>query len=203
MTADEIVERARAAVDLEQLAELARQWPRHGFAKYFDDTRWLRVNAQRALLLRLHDGPPRRVVDLGAGFGYFLLVARVLGHDVVGIDLPSPLYQAVTALMGVPVVTHRIEPRAPLPAELASERFDVVTAHMVCFNGHGTRALWGRRDWTTFLNPFIGATLHLELNRERDGALFPRGVAELFGERGAIITGRHVVFPRVRGPQPR
>ncbi len=196
-----LAERVLERIDRAGLAELARKYARHSFAKYFDAERWVRVNVARARLLELHDvSRPRRVLDLGAGFGYFLLVCRELGHDVQGVDIADPLYAEVTALLGVPVAEHRIEARHPLPSGL-SPAPDVVTAHMVCFNGHGTRSLWGARDWSTFLNSFKGATLHLELNREPDGTMYPRGVAELFTERGAVITQHHVVFPRVRPPR--
>jgi hypothetical protein len=198
--ADGLAERSLAQIDRAKLGALEGRFRGHPFAKYFDAERWVRVNVARALLLELDAGPSRRVVDLGTGFGYFLLVCRVLGHEVQGVDLADPVYGAVTELLGVPVVHHRIEPRWPLPS-LALASPDVVTAHMVCFNGHGTRSLWGVRDWSTFLNAFNGATLHLELNREPDGMLFPRGVAELFGDRGAVIARHHVVFGCVRPPR--
>lgn len=202
MRADDLLHRVRSAIDVEALAAIEqREGTRTGRAKYFDVGKWLRVNVQRALMIGLHEGPPRRVVDLGAGFGYFVVVARVLGHDAIGVDLPVPLYRDVTSALRVPIVEHRIEPRAPLPPSLASQRWDVVTAHMVCFNGHTSDRLWGVREWTTFLNAFVGSTLHLELNREPDGTIFPRGVAELFGDRGGVITARHVLFPSVRGPR--
>jgi len=196
LTRGELVQRVLAGIDRAELAAIERRFARHGFAKYFDVERWVRINAARAQLLGLDDGRRRYVLDLGAGFGYFLLVCRELGHDVQGVDLPNPIYQAVTKALGVPIVEQGIEPRSSLPV---SPPYDVVTAHMVCFNGHGTAALWGTREWTPFLNRVIGATLHLELNREKDGTLFPPRVAELFGDRGAVINGRHVIFSRVRG----
>jgi SAM-dependent methyltransferase len=192
---DMLAERVLARIDRAKLAELARKFAGHPFEKYFDVERWVRVNVARARLLELHQSQRRTVLDLGAGFGYFLLVCRELGHDVQGVDLHDPLYVAVTELLGVPVAHHRIEASKPLPFPSSA---DVVTAHMVCFNGHGSRSLWGVRDWTMFLERFVGTTLHLELNRERDGTLYPRGVAELFGDRGAVITQHHVVFAHVR-----
>lgn len=192
---DILEERVLARIDRGKLAELEREFAGHPFAKYFDVDRWVRVNVARARLIELHVGRPRRILDLGAGFGYFLLVCRELGHHVQGVDLHDPLYAAVTELLGVPVARHRIEPSKPVPFPMPA---DIVTAHMVCFNGHGSRSLWGSRDWGMFLDAFVGTTLHLELNREPDGTLFPRGVAELFGDRGAVITQHHVVFAHVR-----
>lgn len=203
LTREELAKRVLARIDRTALAALEQGFRGNPFAKYFDVERWVATNVARAELLGLLDGRRRRVLDLGAGFGYFLLVCRELGHDAIGVDLPDPLYQAVTKLLRVPVIEHRVAPASILPADDGDARFDVVTAHMVCFNGHNTPNLWGARDWACFLDTFVGATLHLELNRERDGTLYPPGVAELFGDRGAIITGHHVVFPRVRPPRPR
>lgn len=199
MTTHEIAERALAAVDRDRFAALQAKYVGNSFAKYLDLEYWILVNVRRAQLLGLDNGVQRRVVDLGCGCGYFLHVCRLLGHDVQGVDWPKPIYKDVAQLLGVPVLEHRIDPSSlpPIPPP-----YDVVTAHMVCFNGHNTRSLWGARDWAVFLDRFVGATLHLELNRESDGTVFPRGVAELFGERGGVIVGRNVVFRRV-GPRPR
>jgi len=197
--AEELVQRVLARIDRGALEHLERRFREHPFAKYFDAERWVRVNVSRVLLIELDVGPSRTVVDLGTGFGYFLLVCRELGHEVQGVDLDEPVYRAVTELLGIPVAHHRIEPQRPVPS-LASP-LDVVTAHMVCFNGHGTPSLWRAREWSTFLNAFIGATLHLELNRETDGTLYPRGVAELFGDRGAMIARHHIFFGQVRPPR--
>src|SRR5215469_13999237 len=55
-------------------------WP-----KYVDADRWLRLNIRRAQELRLTARlAPLRILDLGSGAGYFLLVARYLGHSGIG-----------------------------------------------------------------------------------------------------------------------
>jgi hypothetical protein len=48
-----------------------------------------------------------------------------------------------------PTLRFRIEPYKNLP--LLSRRFDVITAHQICFNGHKTENLWGVDEWDFFL----------------------------------------------------
>lgn len=196
-----LVEQALAPIDRVRFGAIAQQFAAHPFAKYLQLEQWMTINVERAIRVGLHRGRSRHVLDLGCGCGYFLHVCRLFGHNVQGVDLADPFYQAVTSLLQVPVIEHRIEPGTPLPVP---PPYDVVTAHMICFNGHRTRSLWGARDWERFLDPLVGATVQLQLNRELDGTMYPRGVAELFGERGGVITAEHVVFERVRpAPRPR
>src|SRR5260370_10094892 len=61
-------------------------WP-----KYLDAPRWIRLNIRRAQELRLKLRPkPLRILDLGSGAGYFLLVAKYLGHSGIGLDIADP-----------------------------------------------------------------------------------------------------------------
>lgn len=193
-----LVDRVMARIDCAKLAAVAQRWDGNPFAKYFDPGVWVSINVERAMAIGLDRSPRRRVIDMGCGFGYFLLVARELGHDAIGVDLPEPLYQEARRALGVQhlVTEASIDATQPLPVRPRSG--DVVTAHMICFNGHGTRSLWGVANWTSFLDQCVGAQLHLQLNAERDGTMYPQGVAELFGRRGGIIAERHVVFRRVK-----
>jgi SAM-dependent methyltransferase len=96
-------------------------------------------------------GRDLRVLDLGAGTGYFLLVCRHFGHDVLGLDVADePLYNECFHFFGLPRVEHRIEPMQPLP-ELP-DRFDLVTAFMTCFNWYEDHRPWDVEAWTFFLN---------------------------------------------------
>lgn len=197
LTRDALVSKVIRRIDHRQLAKIQQRYVGHGYGKYFDVEHWVRVNVMRASRMRLHMGPPRRVLDLGAGFGYFLAVCRELEHDVLGIDDAEPIYQEASAAIGVPVLVAPIEAGKPLPVP---PPYDVVTAHMICFNNHNTPGLWGVREWRHLLDQLIGATVDLELNIELDGTIFPSGVAELFRSYGATITGARVWFPRVRVP---
>jgi SAM-dependent methyltransferase len=75
-------------------------WP-----KYLDAPRWIRLNIRRAQELRLKLRPkPLRILDLGSGAGYFLLVARHLGHSSIGLDIAEPeMYGEMFELKLMPI----------------------------------------------------------------------------------------------------
>ena len=88
---------------------------------------------------------------LGCGAGYFAYIAQLLGHDVLGLDIDDvPMFAEITQLLGVRRVIWRIHPFVPLP-ELG-EKFDLITAFLICFNNHKQSELWGVPEWEFFLN---------------------------------------------------
>lgn len=203
MTLDEhahiLTERALEVAPLADLADLAAQL--HDGApegpapsKYLDARRWLAVCARRAVAIGLHEGPPRRVLDLGTGAAYFPFVARLLGHEVVATDWSKrdALYREVTRTLGVEVMDLDVTPFVPLASacESAIGTFDAITAYMVTFNGHRI-APWGVREWHFFIENAlaqmrIGSVLCLELNAEPDGSCYSKELKSLFLEYGAI-----------------
>ena len=156
------------------------------------------LNLAHVYYLDLDWGTEKRVLDLGAGAGYFPYICKWFGHEPTALDLPTPaMFGEMTALLGVPRVVWRIEPYESLPASLHG--FDLITAFRVCFNGHNSKSLWGAREWTFFLddlesrlNP--GGRIHFGFNRERDGEPFPADVRSLFLERGARIEHGQVTY---------
>lgn len=163
--------------------------------KYLALPLWIRTNLRRAQRLGLDAGPHRRILDIGCGCGYFLYVCGLLGHEVLGIDRAErkSLFTEMRDLLGVPWVAHSVRALEPLP-DLG--RFDVVTAHMVTFNGHRTDRVWGPHEWQSLLDSIAAPTVYLELNMEPDGVLFPSGVRELFLQHGAQIDQHRVVIRR-------
>lgn len=159
------VSKARKSADLEAIAALRKELratldrDRVSAAKYANHRLWFWRNAHRAARLGLHTEPPLRILDIGTGPGYFLAIAKALGHECVGVELPegllSPLEQEVYARLldslrcRTAVVRYLIEPFKPLPEKFSG--FDVITAFMVCFNGHRTKAEWGLNEWKFFI----------------------------------------------------
>ena len=94
---------------------------------------------------------PKRVFDLGCGTGYFLHICRLLGHEILGLDVDElPMFEEITRLLGVPRVISRIQCFTPLPD--LRQRFDVVTAFLICFNQHKQHEVWGVPEWDFFLD---------------------------------------------------
>lgn len=169
----------------------AVDYPTQDHPKYFETERWLATNIQRVRELGLDIGKRRRILDLGCGSGYFLFINRELGHDVLGVDFDAvPMYREVIDALGLKRVDWEIRPFVPLP-ELGA-KFDLITAFLICFNGHKEATLWGPREWGFFLDDAArhlvrGGRLLLELNREHDDTYYTPELERFFRERGARI----------------
>ena len=190
-------------IDQPALAALAARHesallPGQNWTKYFEAERWLKLNIRRAQDIGLDRAKkrPLRILDLGSGAGYFLFVARELGHHGIGLDLPEPaFYGDIFRQFGLERVEARVEARQPLPTELlAGGKFDLVTAFSIAFNGHKSPALWGPAEWDfllgdlrdRFLAP--GGRLYFDLNPEYDagtGSFMTPELREFFRRRGA------------------
>ncbi len=190
-----MIDRIVASIDRDAFADIAERYRDSEAAKYLDLPRWIGINLRRVQRLRIDRGRRRRVIDLGCGAGYFLYICKLLGHDVLGVDVPNVgMYSELTALLGVPVLAHCIEPFQPLPI---TGHWDVMTAHMVTFNGHCVSP-WGAAEWRYLLDDVKARWVALELNREPDGSLFSDGLRELFVQRGAVLQDHVVVLDRER-----
>src|SRR5437762_12438826 len=83
------LERIYGRIDQPKLAAIQAQYAgsREHYAKYADVRRWLRLNIVRAQDLKLHRCPPKSVLDLGCGGGFFLFVLQQLRHRCLGLDI--------------------------------------------------------------------------------------------------------------------
>jgi len=188
-----------------------------GAAKYANHHFWLWRNVHRAARLRLHTQQPLRILDIGVGPGYFLAIAKALGHECVGVECPesmlSPLEQDVYSRLldslrcRSAVVRHRIEPFKPLPEKLTG--FDLITAFMICFNSHRKQAEWGVAEWKFFIESAQarlrpGGVLLLSLNDhvEKFGKLrcYDRALLRYFQSVGTV-EGHRITIPNVLTPK--
>lgn len=139
--------------------------PGLGAEKYLDTDFYTLLNLQRYFTLGLHRTKRRlRILDLGTGMGYFPYVCSLYGHDAAGLDIDStPLYNEATVALGVTRFTEKLEARRPIAVP---GKWDLITAFMICFNGHKTPELWGVTEWNKFLH-----NIHLH-NLAEDGRVF-------------------------------
>jgi SAM-dependent methyltransferase len=152
--------RILATIDCAEFARLRKRHPPRPVSlrinRFEDASYWVGINVERAQDLWLDRTSPLRILDLGCGAGYFLYVCRFFGHQAVGLDVHhDPFLRATTKLLNVRSVISRVDRRVPLP-DLGT-RFDLVTAHRVCF--HRIRRAdktepseWTSRDWEFFIN---------------------------------------------------
>ena len=175
------------------VADPGADWP-----KYLDLDRWIGVNIRRIRQLELDLARPKQILDLGCGAGYFLYIAQLLGHSGVGLDMDRlPMFREITRLLGVRRVVQRIQALRPLPN--FGQKFDVITAFMICFNNHKMPGLWGIPEWKFFLNDLAKylkprGRVWLELNQEYDETFYTPELREFFQKRGAKIDEQKVIF---------
>ena len=175
------------------VADPGADWP-----KYLDLDRWIRVNIRRIRQLELDLARPKQILDLGCGAGYFLYIAQLLGHSGVGLDMDRlPMFREITRLLGVRRVVQRIQAFRPLPN--FGQKFDVITAFMICFNNHKMPGLWGVLEWKFFLDDLAKylkprGRIWLELNQEYDETFYTPELKEFFEKRGAKIDEQKVIF---------
>jgi SAM-dependent methyltransferase len=175
------------------VANPGADWP-----KYLDLDRWIAINIRRIRQTELDLSRPRRILDLGCGAGYFLYIAQLLGHSGLGLDIDRlSMFREVTRLLGVRRVVQRIEAFQPLPD--FGEKFDLVTAFMICFNNHKMPNLWNVPEWEFFLDDLAKhltprGRVWLELNQEYDGTFYTPELKELFQRRGARVDEQKVIF---------
>jgi SAM-dependent methyltransferase len=175
------------------VANPGADWP-----KYLDLDRWIQINIRRIRQLELDLARPKRILDLGCGAGYFLYIAQLLGHSGLGLDMDRlAMFREITRLLGVRRIVQRIEAFQPLPD--FGQKFDLVTAFMICFNNHKMPNLWKVPEWEFFLDDLAKhltprGRVWLELNQEYDGTFYTPELKELFERRGARTDEHKVVF---------
>jgi SAM-dependent methyltransferase len=173
--------------------EPGADWP-----KYLDLERWIGINIRRIRELELDLSRPKRILDLGCGAGYFLYIAQLLGHRGLGLDMDRlPMFREITRLLGVRRVVQRIRAFHPLPD--FGQKFDFITAFMICFNNHKMPDLWKVSQWEFFLDDLARhltprGRVWLELNQEYDGTFFTPELKEFFESRGARIGEHKIIF---------
>jgi len=172
--------------------------PTEDWRKYLDLDRWIAINIRRIRDIELDLARRKRILDLGCGAGYFLHIAQLLGHTGLGLDLDRvPMFAEITSLLGVRRVIQRIQAFRPLPD--LGRKFDLITAFMICFNGHRQPNLWGVAEWNFFLDDIAKhlaprGRVWLELNRESDGTLYTPELKGFFQKRGARIDEHKIMF---------
>jgi hypothetical protein len=157
-------------IDRDGMAELRKKHEGHPTRKYHDKFEHSLIrNAERLFTLGLDKSKPLRIFDIGSGFGYFMYGAQQMGHKPVGLDVDDDYLSAVTNLLGLKKVIHRIEPGQPLP-EIPGGPFDLITAFATCFDNAGFPGQWSLKDWQFFMKDLSrlmapGCLLHFKFNQ--------------------------------------
>ena len=172
--------------------------PGEAWPKYLNLPLWMTKNLRRVRELGLDSGARRRILDLGCGAGYFAYICQWLGHEVLGLDIDEvPMFGEMVALLGLNRVICRVRPFQSLPR--LGQKFDLITAFMICFNGHKSPGLWGANEWEFFLDDLEthlapGGGICLAFNREADGRFYGQELRDYFERRGAKLEKNRVLL---------
>ena len=215
---------ARTSADTKRITRLRRAIATTHFrepfsaAKYVDFPIWLLRNMHRAAQLGLHKASGLRILDIGAGPGYFIAAARALGHECRGIDVPdswftplerqvySELLEALNCRQYVSPVS--VERFVPLPFNAGE--FDLITAFLICFNRHDKPDQWGVPEWRFFvedalqmLRPGGRVLLGLNDNRKRYGKLlfYNDALLDYFQSVGTVEGARITIVNKQSSAQ--
>ena len=190
-----------ARIDQNRLREMQRRYASSplNYAKYADVARWLKRHVAKVQDLQLHRVPPKEILDLGCGGGFFLFIARQFGHSGVGLDVDEfPLFQELTSLLEVPRVVYTIEPFRLLP--VFDRKFDLITAFSTRFNRDRVdQHVWGAKEWNFFLDDLggrlkPGGQVFFEINSGKVTRYYPDEVRDLFRRRRATLERDYVWF---------
>lgn len=129
--------------------------------KYLDLAPWFMIHSRLARMLDIDTRPKCSILDIGAGGGQFLAIAKAYGHEVLAFDRPDPaVYGDLLALCGIPRIEGGVVLGEPLPETIG--RFDLIMINGQVFdvfpNSGGKR--WTVSEWASFLE-YLTAT-HME-----------------------------------------
>jgi SAM-dependent methyltransferase len=169
------------------------------YAKYLEVEKRLTINVERAQDLDLDRLPRQQILDLGCGGGFFLFVARHLGHEGLGLDLAGvPVFDALIDLLHVERKVHRVTAFEPLPD--FGRKFDLITAFATAFQGSKEDSWrWGAAEWDFFLNDLRsrlnpGGRIFLDLNAAYDGRYYTPEILQVFVRRSPRVERGKILF---------
>jgi SAM-dependent methyltransferase len=165
-------------------------------AKYADFAYWAFRNVVRAEWLGLDRSEPLDILDIGMGPGSFGMVAKSMGHRVVGTDLDKPWYRDFDRIAGVERIiapVRRGEPYRP-----TDRKFDLISIMLPNFHRKvvdGRIEYWTMEDWRLFLDNLVsdllkpGGRIYLAMPPDRlhDGTVQPSALLGWSEERGANV----------------
>ena len=172
--------------------------PGESFEKYLDTNFWICETLIRFYNLNLHQMTRKlRILDLGTGFGYFPFICNYYGHMAESIDMGNnELYNSTILALDVLRYDQTIHAYTKLDL---NKKYDLITAFMICFNGHKSSDLWHIKEWDFFLeslkenNLLRGGKVFLSFNQESNtNSTFTPSLLGYFSSRNAKITNNNV-----------
>lgn len=172
--------------------------PGNRYQKYLNINLWLYEHLKRFYKLGLHRTSSKKILDIGTGTGYFPFICNYYGHHAEGLDVAdNEMYNEMIAALGVKRYDQRIIAFSPIHV---SDKYDLVTAFLICFNNHDTPLLWHIEQWDYFLgditskNLLAGGEIYLLFNAENKEEPVKRELLEHFRKLGAEVGIQEALF---------
>lgn len=198
-------ERLLEGINAAELARVRRMYADgqvSPWTKYLEVEKWLALNVRYARELGLVTDPPRDVLDLGCGGGFFLYVCRRLGARVQGLDLEGdPIFDALVRLFDVPRLGAAVRRGVRLP-DFGGRKFDLITAWMICFNDFSREDdIWRGADWAFLIDDLCerltpDGRIVFSLNKQPDGKYYSEEIGQVFAARAGRTDGKRIVFTK-------
>lgn len=120
--------------------------------KYVDLAPWFMIHSRIARLLDIDTRPQCSILDIGAGGGQFLAIAKAYGHEVLAFDKADPpVYADLIALYGISRIEGGVKLGEPLPEELGRHDMVVINGQVFdIFPGDWSRR-WDVPEWASFI----------------------------------------------------
>lgn len=175
------------------------------WTKYLVDTeRWLLRDFRLSQELELGNSKELKILDIGCGPGHMAAVAKYLGHEYSGLDLPNEsLLSALRDFFDVKdFIPHRISPMQPLPPP-SFGKYDICLANNAAFFDSGE--LFDKEEWRFLIDDVVSNQLNHESHRlfwklnamaKKEGLKPSSDEFEEFiiGLGGQIDTSRRLVY---------
>lgn len=187
----EIFDRAVAATNQRAIAALQDKYsdeisnlPANDYPKYLDVAASYLTHSRVMMQLDLDRRPPCSILDIGAGGGRFLAMAKCYGHRVLALDVPEPrLYRDLEAALGVERVDGGIVFGEALPPGVG--KLDLIVINNQVFDVHRSdMTRWRLREWKALIRHLciehlqMPGEIFVGLNRTEQSA---DGLANFYG----------------------
>ncbi len=168
--------------------------------KYLNYRFWLKESLIRFYKLGLHCDKKKTILDIGTGTGYFPFICNEFSHQGFCLDVPdNELYDQITDSLGLIKFKKYINSFEYLQLN-TNERFDLITAYMICFNNHKEENLWSYEEWEFFISDLQNNYLKkdgkilLNFNEEYPGIYFSNELLGYFKGMNYAVDGNNILI---------
>ncbi|NNC73238.1 MAG: class I SAM-dependent methyltransferase [Sphingomonadaceae bacterium] len=120
--------------------------------KYLDLAPWFMIHSRLARLLDIDKRARCSILDIGAGGGQFLAIAKAHGHEVLAFDQPHPpVYGDLLKLFEIPRIEGSVKLGEKLPEEIGRYDLVVINGQVFDVQPNDRTQRWDVPQWASFI----------------------------------------------------